>query len=198
MATIVKTDIELQMNIFKLEASFQELIRDMYNKSFTQTIINRQSELYSDYVRDSSGTIIINNKEGHLRVELFKDVFVTNIADYIDNNINIFNPNFTEFIITETNKNLTLNEQTLKSNINIMQQQLLNLSEQTKSLSKAMNDAIRDKENLKENYEKIIEGIYKKYNELQKKYELTQKELKTALNKPPIISTTQQSSISEQ
>lgn len=184
MATATqKTDIELQMDIFKLEKSFSELVKDMFNKSFDQTIITRKSELYSDYNRTADGYLLLNNSSSIYRVELQKQTFTATVDNMItaDTKQYVFDPFFKEFI-TSNNIPIKIENEQLKKNAEIIQDELISTQEQVKQLLQDINSTINDKENLQTNYDQIIKIMNEKYIDLQKQYDTLQKNNNQLLN----------------
>jgi hypothetical protein len=169
--TIKRTDIEVQMDIFALAKNFDELVQDMYNNLFSQTIIQRKNELYSDYQRTTDGYVLLNTSgsSGVLRVELQKQLFINGINVMLEHKKYIFNPYFTEFI---NNNILTPQQQNndLQNGIDNAQQQLLTAQQQIQELLQKVNSTLNDKDNIQQNYDQIIQQINTNYAELQQKY----------------------------
>lgn len=175
MASTQKTDMELQMEIFALAKSFDELVKDMYNSSFSQTIVERKNELYSDYKRTNDGYLLLNTNDnsGILRTEIQKQQFTHSVIDMLGTKKYIFNPYFSEFI-SDTVVPTEQQNQQLQSDINDAQQQLLDAQVQINNLLQEVNSAINDKDNIKQNYDRIIQEINTNYVNLQQQYNQAQ------------------------
>lgn len=184
MASIQQTDMELQLNIFKLAKSFEELVKDMYNKSFNQTIISRKSELYSDYIRTNDGYLLLNNSSSILRAEIQKQSFTANVNTLVteDTKKFTFNPFFNEFIVESNIPTNKQNEQ-LKQDIEKIQNDLQEAQNQVESLLKDINSTINDKDNLQSNYDQILEKMNEDFVSLEQKYNTSQQKLTELQNR---------------
>lgn len=178
-----KTDIELQFDIFQLAKSFDELIKDMYNKSFSQTIIARKNELYSDYERTNDGYLLLNNLSSIYRVEIQKKAFTNNVAYLLNNDTKkyTFNPFFSN-LIPNINELPTNTNNESQQTITELQAQLTDAQNQINELLQNVNSVIADKNNLELNYDQIISKLSDDFAVLQQRYTEAQTKIENLQN----------------
>ncbi len=169
------SDIGERLSILKVNKSFDEIIKDMMNHNFGETIISRKYEIISDYERDSQGYLILNtdNSSGNLRVELEKNIFTNNVVDLTTGTTNyIFNPIFTEFAQTVATNVTNQTTDELKTQLDTTQIELISAQQQIQQLLQNLNTAIINNENLKENSVISLENMSKQYALLQQQYNI--------------------------
>lgn len=174
--TVEKNAMELKLDLFALAKSFDELVKDMFNNSFSQTIVLRKSELYSDYKRTDDGYLLLNNSSSILRVEVQKQMFPSNVTSYLGTKPYVFNPYFSEFVNTNIPTTEEQNAQ-IQSEYDTAQQELLDAQQQIQELLKDVNSVLNDKDNMQKNYEKMIQDINAQVADLQQKYEQANKKI---------------------
>lgn len=181
--SIQKTDIELQLDIFSLAKNFNELVRDMYNNAFNQTIVMRKSELYSDYTRTNDGYLLLNNSSSIYRAEIQKQSFINNIPFLLSNDTKkyVFNPFFSE-LIPNTNESPSTNNIQLQQNVIELQTQLTDAQTQINQLLQEVNSTIADKNNLESNYDQIISKLTDDFAALQQRYTESQNKINNLQN----------------